>query len=431
MIRPLEDGSAGARRRLARLAARGSGPGDVESAVRAILDDVRRRGDAAVADYTRRFDGVSLKASAFEVSRREIGAARARVPGPTLAALEAAHERISTFHQLQREEGFERREPGLTTGVRITPMRRAGVYVPGGKAAYPSSVLMNVVPARVAGVDEIVVVTPPSAGGIRDEVLAAASIAGADRVLRIGGAQAVAALAYGTKSVPRVDKIVGPGNIFVATAKRLVFGQVDIDMVAGPSEVLVLADASADAEFIAADMLAQAEHDELAAAICVTTSARLAEAVAAAVDRQLRELARAPIARASLARYGTILVARNMRRAAALADEIAPEHLEIFAKKPREILPLLRNAGAIFLGEFAAESLGDYAAGPNHVLPTGGAARVSAPRGGYDLVKRTSIIEAAPRGLARLADTVTRLAEAEGLEAHALAVTRRLARPRR
>jgi histidinol dehydrogenase len=431
MIRPLEDGSAGARRRLARLAARGSGPGDVESAVRAILDDVRRRGDAAVADYTRRFDGVSLKASAFEVSRREIGAARARVPGPTLAALEAAHERISTFHQLQREEGFERREPGLTTGVRITPMRRAGVYVPGGKAAYPSSVLMNVVPARVAGVDEIVVVTPPSAGGIRDEVLAAASIAGADRVLRIGGAQAVAALAYGTKSVPRVDKIVGPGNIFVATAKRLVFGQVDIDMVAGPSEVLVLADASADAEFIAADMLAQAEHDELAAAICVTTSARLAEAVAAAVDRQLRELARAPIARASLARYGTILVARNMRRAAALADEIAPEHLEIFAKKPREILPLLRNAGAIFLGEFAAESLGDYAAGPNHVLPTGGAARFSSPLGGYDFVKRTSIIEADRRGLARLADTVTRLAEAEGLEAHALAVTRRLARPRR
>lgn len=430
-VRPLKDGSAAAKRRLRTLALRGDGPEGVETTVRAIIDQVRRDGDAAVARYTKRFDKVSVGPRNLAVSKREIAAAKKSVSPAVLEALEHAHTRIVRFHEKQRESGFELRESGLRTGVRVTPMQRAGVYVPGGKAAYPSSVLMNVVPAKVAGVDEVVVVTPPSPDGIRPEVLAAASIAGADKVLRMGGAQAVAALAYGTSSVERVDKIVGPGNIFVATAKRLVFGQVDIDMVAGPSEVLILADASADPEFVAADMLAQAEHDELAAAICITTSKAVADGVASALETQLRELSRASIARESLARFGTILLAPSLRRAVAIADEIAPEHLEIFTKDPRKVFAQVRNAGAVFLGQYAAESLGDYAAGPNHVLPTGGAARFSSPLGVYDFVKRTSIIEADKRGLTRLADTVLELANAEGLQAHALAVSRRVARPRR
>jgi histidinol dehydrogenase len=348
------------------------------------------------------------------------------VPRSLLAALEKAHARIRAFHREERERGFEKREPGIRTGVRLAPLARAGVYVPGGKAAYPSSVLMNIVPAKVAGVDEIVVVTPPQKDGIADAVLAAADIAGATRVLRIGGAQAVAALAYGTKTIARVDKIVGPGNIFVATAKRLVFGAVDIDMVAGPSEVLILADAAADPEWIAADMLAQAEHDELAAAICITTDAAHARAVSEAVERQCAELGRASIAAKSLESFGTILVAKDLARACELSDEIAPEHLEVFAKNPRRLLPWLRNAGAIFLGGWTTESMGDYAAGPNHVLPTGGAARFSSPLGVYDFVKRTSIIELDRRGFERLAPVVIELATAEGLDAHARAVTRRM-----
>jgi histidinol dehydrogenase len=315
--------------------------------------------------------------------------------------------------------------------MRLSPLARAGVYVPGGKAAYPSSVLMNIVPAKVAGVGEITVVTPPSKAGIQDAVLAAASIAGATRVLRIGGAQAVGALAYGTKTVARVDKIVGPGNIFVATAKRLVFGEVDIDMVAGPSEVLIIADGSANPEWVAADMLAQAEHDELAASICITTSLEHARAVAVELSRQCAELSRATIAARSLERFGTILVAASLERACELANEIAPEHLEVFTKSPRKLLPLLRNAGAIFLGALTTESIGDYAAGPNHVLPTGGAARFSSPLGVYDFVKRTSIIEVDRSGFDRLAPVVTELATAEGLEAHGLAVLRRMKQTKR
>lgn len=423
---PLLDGTRAATVQLARLAARGQGPAGVEAAVRRILDAVRKDGDAAVARFTKQFDGVALMPRTFEVPAKEIAAARRRTPKKLIAALEVAHERIRAFHAMERERSFEKKERGIRTGMRLTPLARAGVYVPGGKAAYPSSVLMNIVPAKVAGVGEITVVTPPSKEGIPDAVLAAASIAGATRVLRIGGAQAVGALAYGTRTVARVDKIVGPGNIFVATAKRLVFGEVDIDMVAGPSEVLIVADDSADPEWVAADMLAQAEHDELAASICVTISRKHADAVAEAVERQCAELSRAPIAAMSLKRFGTILVAASLERACELADEIAPEHLEVFTKAPRRLLPLLHNAGAIFLGALTTESIGDYAAGPNHVLPTGGASRFASPLGVYDFVKRTSIIEIDRSGFERLAPVVTELATAEGLEAHALAIVRRL-----
>ncbi|HEY2773786.1 MAG TPA: histidinol dehydrogenase [Candidatus Binatia bacterium] len=426
VIVPLMDGTKAAAAQLAKLVRRGHGPAGIEDVVRDVLESVRRDGDAAVARFTKKFDGVSLVPRDFEIPKSEIEAARRRVPKQLIQALESAHARIRAFHLREKQTGFEKKERGIRTGMRVTPLARAGVYVPGGKAAYPSSVLMNIVPAAVAGVSEITVVTPPSKAGVRDAVLAAAAIAGATRVLRIGGAQAVAALAYGTKTVARVDKIVGPGNIYVATAKRLVFGEVDIDMIAGPSEVLIIADASADPEWIAADMLAQAEHDELAAAICITTDADHGRAVAEAVARQCAELPRAAIAATSIANYGTILVAPSLERACELSEEIAPEHLEIATKTPRRLVPLLRNAGAIFVGALSTEPLGDYAAGPNHVLPTGGAARFSSPLGVYDFVKRTSIIEVDRSGLSRLAPAVVELAMAEGLDAHAAAVLRRM-----
>jgi histidinol dehydrogenase len=425
MIEVLADGSAAAERRLAALAARGRGDGDVEPQVRAILEAVRRDGDRAVLGFTEKFDGVRLRARDLIVSDREIRGAADRVPLAVRRALEHAHRRLVRFHKRQVERGFELRERGIRTGMRVTPLARAGVYVPGGTAAYPSSVLMNVVPAKVAGVDDVTVATPPSHHGIRPEVLLAAHIAGATRILRAGGAQAIGALAYGTKTVGRVDKIVGPGNIWVATAKRLVFGEVDIDMIAGPSEVLVIADAGANPAYVAADMLAQAEHDALAAAICIATSRRVAQAVAKEVSRQLAELDRRKIAAASIRRYGTVLVAGTLARAIEIANAIAPEHLELFVRDPRAALLLVRNAGAVFLGELTSEPLGDYAAGPNHVLPTGGSARFSSPLGVYDFVKRTSIIEVSRVGFDRLAPTVERLARSEGLEGHARAVTRR------
>lgn len=423
---PLVAGTKAATARLALLAGRGQGAGNVEGDVRRILDAVRKEGDAALFRYTRQFDQVAVTAASLEVGPKQIAAARRRTPKKVLAALESAHERILAFHQLERSRSFEKKEKGIHTGMRVSPLARVGVYVPGGKAAYPSSVLMNVVPAKVAGVEDITMVTPPSKEGIGDAVLAAASIAGVTRVLRVGGAQAVAALAYGTKSIRRVDKIVGPGNIYVATAKRLVFGEVDIDMVAGPSEVLILADDSANPEWVAADMLAQAEHDELAAAICITTSRSHAAAVSLAVERQCAGLARASIAAQSLSRFGTVLVAKSLEKACDLANQIAPEHLEVFTSSPKKMLPLLHNAGAIFLGALTTEPVGDYAAGPNHVLPTGGAARFASPLGVYDFVKRTSIIEIDRSGLERLAPVVTELAGVEGLEAHARAVQIRL-----
>ena len=402
----------------------------VEPAVRAILDDVRKRGDRAVAAATLRFDHVKLKPSERTVERAQMRAACDALPGPELRALKLAARRIGDFHAHQKERSFRYKDAlGITLGQEIRPLRRVGLYVPGGQAFYPSSVLMNAIPARVAGVKEIVAVSPPHAGGEPPALLAAAFIAGVDRIHRVGGAQAVAALAYGTASIAAVDKIVGPGNIYVATAKRLVSGTVGIDMIAGPSEVLVLADQHADPELIAADMLAQAEHDADASSIVVTTSVRLAARIERALDEQLASLPRATVAARSLRANGAILVVRTLDEAIDLANEIAPEHLELALRNAARYIARIEHAGAIFVGESTPEAFGDYLAGPNHVLPTGGTARFSSPLGVYDFVKRTSVIHAPPRALAKLAEPILRLAKMEGLEAHGAAVARRLRRP--
>ncbi|MEL5848566.1 MAG: histidinol dehydrogenase [Candidatus Igneacidithiobacillus chanchocoensis] len=398
-----------------------SGDSSVEERVREILQAVRQHGDAALLDYTARFDRLRLAdASALEISLDDCHAALEALPASGRAALEAAAERIRSYHQQQRSESWEITDAaGNRLGQRILPLHRVGIYVPGGKAAYPSSVLMNALPAKVAGVEEIIMTVPTPDGEINPWVLAAAAVAGVQRVFRIGGAQAVAALAYGTASVPAVDKIVGPGNIYVATAKRMVFGKVGIDMIAGPSEILVLSDGSAPAEWLAWDLLSQAEHDEIAQSIFITWDAAHLEAVAAAVEKALTELDRAPIARQSWGNRGALILARDAAEACALANQVAPEHLELAVQEPRTLLPQIENAGAIFLGIHTCEALGDYVAGPNHVLPTGGSARFSSPLGVYDFVKRSSLIEASAAGaqeLGRLAET---LATAEGLSAHA------------
>ena len=420
-------------RRLALLEARGEqASGKVERTVRTIVDGVRRRGDAALFDYTSRFDGVDLTTRTIEVSAQEMAAAAAALPADVRSALRLAARRITAFHRRQRQGSWSFRDAtGARLGQQVRALDRVGVYIPGGTAAYPSSVLMNVIPAKVAGVGEVIGVTPGGRGGVPAAVLAAAHTAGIDRLFRIGGAQAVAALAYGTRSIPRVDKICGPGNIWVATAKRLVFGAVDIDMIAGPSEVLIVADGRARPEFVAADLLAQAEHDPLAAAILVTPSAVLAERVSRELEEQLGELPRQAIARCALTRYGTAVVTTSLTAAIALANRLAPEHLELAVQNPERWLPAIRHAGAIFLGEHAPEAFGDYLAGPNHVLPTGGSARFSSPLGVYDFIKRSSVIGAGPRTLARLGPAVAKLARLEGLDAHARAVERRLSRTRR
>lgn len=415
-------------RRLQQLLTRGeSASAEVETRVREILHQVKKTGDRALCAYTKQFDHVRLTPASLPVTKAEMAAALEALPRAERTALQTAAKRIATFHRKQRQHSWSYRDPlGVTLGQAITPLERAGVYVPGGKAAYPSSVLMNVIPAKVAGVQEIIVVSPPSPHGYHPGILAAAALAGADAFFRVGGAQAVAALAYGTKTVPRVDKIVGPGNIYVATAKRLVFGQVDIDMVAGPSEILVIADDSASAEYVAADMLSQAEHDELAAPLCLTTSEKLATAVVQSLTEQLATLSRRTIAQASLKRHGAVIIARDRAEIVALANALAPEHLELAVKNPRSWLKDIRHTGAIFLGHWSTEPFGDYMAGPNHVLPTGGTARFSSPLGVYDFLKRTSIIEASPRALATLGPQIIRLAKMEGLEAHARAVQYRL-----
>ncbi|HJQ83031.1 MAG TPA: histidinol dehydrogenase, partial [Candidatus Binatia bacterium] len=358
----------------------------------------------------------------------DLAAAYRDLAAPVRRDLALAAGRIRRFHVRQRERSWSFRDrTGARLGQRIQPLARVGVYVPGGRAAYPSTVLMTVIPARVAGVGEVIAVSPVGPAGDTPIVLAACHIAGVDAVFRVGGAQAVAALAYGTRTIPRVDKIVGPGNVWVATAKRLCFGQVDIDAIAGPSEVLIVADGSADAELVAADMLAQAEHDPLAAAVCVTSDRRLAARVAAALDRQLAALPRRAIAARSLDRYGAIVVTRSVAEAVGIANQLAPEHLELAVREPRRWAERVRNAGAIFLGQDAPEAFGDYLAGPNHVLPTGGTARFASPLGVYDFLKRTSVIEAGPRTLRRLGPAIVRLARLEGLDAHGRAVERRLA----
>jgi histidinol dehydrogenase len=415
-------------RHLKKLLARGEATSaEVETQVREILHHVKQQGDRALVTLTKKFDRVRLAPKTLQVSKAEMVAALDSLSRSERVALLTAAKRITTFHQKQRQTSWAYRDPlGVTLGQVVTPLERAGVYVPGGKAAYPSSVLMNIIPAKVAGVKEVIAVSPPSPQGYHPGILAAAHIAGADAFFRIGGAQAIAALAYGTQTVPRVDKIVGPGNIYVATAKRLVFGQVDIDMIAGPSEVLVIADESASPTYVAADMLSQAEHDELAAPLCLTTSEPTALAVAQALTEQLATLKRHDIAATAVKNFGAVIIARDRAEVIQLANAIAPEHLELAVKNPRTWMKEIRHTGAIFLGHLSTEPFGDYMAGPNHVLPTGGTARFSSPLGVYDFLKRASVIEVSRRAIVKLGPQVVRLAEMEGLEAHARAVQYRL-----
>ena len=396
----------------------------VTQRVKDIVRDVRARGDAALFEYTERFDGAKLDAASVQVTPEEIRAAYDAAEKPWIDAMREAAARITTFHEKQKQRTWIDFDGGIALGQMVRPLERVGVYVPGGTAAYPSSVLMNVLPARVAGVREIVMVTPPGADGKVSYplTLVAADIAGVDRIYKVGGAQAVAALAFGTQSLPRVDKIVGPGNIYVANAKREVYGHCGIDMVAGPSEVLVIADGSANPVYVAADMLSQAEHDPLAAAIVVTDSQGLAQRVAAEIDRQAALLPRREIVDRSLSRYGTIVACENLEQAAQVANLVAPEHLELSVAQPFELLGRIQNAGAIFLGHYAPEPLGDYFAGPNHVLPTSGTARFFSPLNVEDFTKKSSLIYYDRASLEAVSDDVIRLARAEGLDAHANAV---------
>ncbi len=396
----------------------------VDAAVAAIIEDVRQRGDRALCDLTARFDGVKLTAALLRVNRDELRSALAALDRDERAALELAARRIADFHRHTLEKSFSYRDAsGMMLGQFIQPLTRVGVYVPGGLGAYPSSVLMNAIPARVAGVKEIVMVSPPSRDSSRGAVMAAAAIAGVDEFYRVGGAQAVAALAYGTRSIRAVDKIVGPGNAWVQAAKRMVYGVTDIDKMAGPSEVLVIADASAHPDWVAADLIAQAEHgsgDE--SAILLTPSPAIARRVAAALERSLADLPRADAVRRVLAKRGAIVVVRGLGEAFDLANRIAPEHLELDIREPARWLPRVTAAGAVFLGGLTPAPLGDYLAGPNHVLPTGGSARFASPLGAYDFLKRTSIIQASVGALKRLGPAVALLARMEGFEGHARAI---------
>ena len=392
----------------------------VTASVAAIVEDVKERGDEAVREYSLKFDGW---AGEMPVSESEWAEGAAKCDAFLLQVMKEAAQNIADFHRRQIPQGFEvEKENGVILGQKVTPLERVGIYVPGGTAAYPSTVLMNAVPASVAGVKEIIMVTPAKEGRIKPEILAAAKIAGVTKIFKVGGAQAIAALAYGTQTVPAVDKITGPGNIYVATAKKLVYGQVDIDMIAGPSEILVIADESADAERAAADMLSQAEHDVLASAVMVTTSARLAELVAAEIERQLTELPRREIAQRSIEDNGRVIVTESLDDAVEIANALAPEHLEVYTSDPFALLPRLVNAGSIFLGGYTPEPVGDYFAGPNHTLPTSGTARFSSPLSGADFVKRSSYIHYTKEALKEAGEKIAAFAESEGLQAHANAV---------
>ncbi|MBE6846935.1 MAG: histidinol dehydrogenase [Ruminococcus sp.] len=394
----------------------------VVSAVEEILESVRQNGDAAVRAYTEKFDGKCP--DCFEVDADTIADALEQADPKFVEALLNAIENIADFHNRQKEQGFvNTREDGVILGQRLRGLARVGLYVPGGTAAYPSSVLMNAIPAKIAGVGELIMVTPPGKDGKPNpDILVAASLCGVDRVFLMGGAQAVAALAYGTDTIPRVDKIVGPGNIYVATAKRLLYGVVDIDMVAGPSEILVMADETANPKYVAADLMSQAEHDVLASSILVTTSERIANETCAEIERQLSYLSRAEIIKKSLADYGAILICDSNAQAVMLANEIAPEHLEVLMENPLEYIGKLDNAGSVFLGQYASEPLGDYYAGPNHVLPTSGTARFFSPLSVYSFVKRSSYIYYTEDALRNAKDDILCIAGKEGLTAHANAV---------
>ncbi|TAG00567.1 MAG: histidinol dehydrogenase [Betaproteobacteria bacterium] len=393
-----------------------------------ILNDVRARGDAAVLDYTRKFDRLNAPTmQALELTKAEMKSAYEAIDADLRNALHVARDRIESYHQRQASEGWRYTETdGTQLGVKITPLDRVGLYVPGGKAAYPSSLLMNAVPAKVAGVGEVVMVVPTPDGVKNAAVLAAAHIANVDRVFTIGGAQAVGALAYGTQTIPQVDKIVGPGNAYVAAAKRRVFGIVGIDMIAGPSEILVIADDGANPDWVAMDLFSQAEHDEVAQSILLTPSAALIDKVQASIAKLLPSLPRADIIRASLANRGVIVKTRSFEEACDISNRIAPEHLELSVADPETLLPLLKHAGAIFMGYNSSESLGDYVAGTNHVLPTSRSARFSSPLGVYDFQKRTSLIYASAAGAKALGKSAATIAYAEGLQAHARAAELRM-----
>jgi histidinol dehydrogenase len=402
---------------------------DVEAAARAIVADVAARGDQALKEYTRKFDRFDPDAAGLRVKAGEISAALDACGRKAVAALELARDRIEAFHrrQLPQDDRFED-ALGVELGSRWTAIEAVGLYVPGGTAAYPSSVLMNAVPAKVAGVPRVVMVVPATGGAVPPLVLAAAKLAGVDEIFRVGGAQAISALAYGTESVAPVAKIIGPGNAYVAAAKRIVFGRVGIDMIAGPSEVLILADNTGNPDWIAADLLAQAEHDASAQAILITDDAALAAAVERAIDDALRRLPRGEIAGASWRDFGAVILVRELGEAVALVDAIAPEHLEIIAADADSLARRIRNAGAIFIGAYTPEAIGDYVAGSNHVLPTARSARFSSGLGVLDFMKRTSLLKCGPQQLRALADAAITLAEAEGLDAHARSVAIRLNR---
>ncbi len=400
----------------------------VEATVRSIVAAIRERGDEALLEYTRQFDRVdALSMADLEIDREELDRALRAIPAVQAQALRDAAERIRRFHERQRSESWEYADSdGTRLGQRVTPLDRVGLYVPGGKAAYPSSVLMNAIPAKVAGVRELVMVSPTPGGERNALVMAAAALAGVDRVIAIGGAQAVAALAYGTQWIPRVDKIVGPGNAYVATAKRQVFGSVGIDMIAGPSEILIICDGLTSPDWIAMDLFSQAEHDEDARAILLSPDAAFLDAVATSIETLLPQMARRSVIASALSAHGALVKTRDLDEACDVSNRIAPEHLELSVEDPDALLPKLRHAGAIFLGRYTSEALGDYCAGPNHVLPTSGTARFSSPLGVYDFQKRTSVIGVSREGAVSLGGIAVTLANGEGLQAHALSAKYRI-----
>ena len=400
----------------------------VEATVRSIVAAIRERGDEALLEYTRQFDRVEASSMAdLEIGREELDRALRAIPAGQAQALRDAAERIRRFHERQRSESWEYADSdGTRLGQRVTPLDRVGLYVPGGKAAYPSSVLMNAIPAKVAGVRELVMVSPTPGGERNALVMAAAALAGVDRVIAIGGAQAVAALAYGTQWIPRVDKIVGPGNAYVATAKRQVFGAVGIDMIAGPSEILIICDGLTSPDWIAMDLFSQAEHDEDARAILLSPDAAFLDAVATSIETLLPQMARRSVIASALSAHGALVKTRDLDEACDISNRIAPEHLELSVEDPDALLPKLRHAGAIFLGRYTSGALGDYCAGPNHVLPTSGTARFSSPLGVYDFQKRTSVIGVSREGAVSLGGIAVTLANGEGLQAHALSAKYRI-----
>jgi histidinol dehydrogenase len=406
----------------------------LEKKIRPILRDVRKRGDQALVHYTQAFDGLRIPIHQLQVKRSEVKEAYRRIPWDFLGTLKKATRRIQKFHQLVSKRfilSLSAKEKGIRLEQVMRPLERVGIYVPGGKASYPSTVLMAAIPAKVAGVQEIFMVTPPQREGISPAVLVAADLAGVNRIYRIGGVQAVAALAYGTESIPKVDKIVGPGNQYVAAAKRLVYGEVDIDMVAGPSEIVIVSDESTPSSFVAADLISQAEHDEMALAILITNSEAFGKEVKKEVERQLSSLRRRKVASESLNRRGAILIVKNLEQAMQWVNRIAPEHLELAVLRPLSLIKSLRHAGAVFLGTYTPEAIGDYMAGPNHILPTAGTARFSSPLGVEDFIKRTNLLSFTRSALERFEKDVKRFAEWEGLQGHYQSIQKRMDPERR